>query len=307
MKWSGACDHDACKQHCRETAQGLEGVHVSASRINQNDTHHVEADACHDNPRPQTAALGLCHVIKIERKTGIVAESIIQLDDIYLTLTSRAGPVEILRGVSLDIIKGQSTAIVGPSGSGKTSLLMVMAGLEQASRGKISVGNIDITGLSEDELAVLRGREIGIVFQSFHLVPTMTALENVALPMELAGGADAFKTAADLLDEVGLKARVDHFPAELSGGEQQRVAIARALSRKPPLILADEPTGNLDGKTGQQIIDILFGLRERINATLVLVTHDERLAAKTDRVIRMSDGRVVADDVKRPVMRAVAP
>ena len=236
-----------------------------------------------------------------------MAESIIQLDDIYLTLTSRAGPVEILRGVSLDIIKGQSTAIVGPSGSGKTSLLMVMAGLEQASRGKISVGNTDITGLSEDELAVLRGREIGIVFQSFHLVPTMTALENVALPMELAGGADAFKTAADLLDEVGLKARVDHFPAELSGGEQQRVAIARALSRKPPLILADEPTGNLDGKTGQQIIDILFGLRERINATLVLVTHDERLAAKTDRVIRMSDGRVVADDVKRPVMRAVAP
>ncbi len=246
-------------------------------------------------------------VNKIERKTGIVAESIIHLDDIYLTLTSRAGPVEILRGVSLDIIKSQSTAIVGPSGSGKTSLLMVMAGLEQASRGKISVGSTDITGLSEDELAVLRGREIGIVFQSFHLVPTMTALENVALPLELAGSAGAFATAADLLSEVGLKSRVDHFPAELSGGEQQRVAIARALSRKPPLILADEPTGNLDGKTGQQIIDILFGLRERINATLVLVTHDERLAAKTDRVIRMSDGRIVADDVKRPAMRAVAP
>jgi putative ABC transport system ATP-binding protein len=236
-----------------------------------------------------------------------VAENIIQLADIYLTLTSRAGPVEILRGVSLDIAKGQSTAIVGPSGSGKTSLLMVMAGLEKATRGKIRVGGRDITGLSEDDLAVLRGREIGIVFQSFHLVPTMTALENVALPLELAGGADAFAAARKLLGEVGLDARVDHFPAELSGGEQQRVAIARALSRTPPVILADEPTGNLDGKTGQQIIDILFGLRERSNATLVLVTHDERLAAKTDRIIRMSDGRIVADEVKRPAIRAVSP
>jgi putative ABC transport system ATP-binding protein len=236
-----------------------------------------------------------------------VAESIIQLEDIYLTLTSRAGPVEILRGASLEIARGQSTAIVGPSGSGKTSLLMVMAGLEKATRGNVVVAGQSMTGLSEDQLAVLRGREIGIVFQSFHLVPTMTALENVALPLELAGGTDAFATARELLDEVGLKARIDHFPAELSGGEQQRVAIARALSRKPPLILADEPTGNLDGKTGQQIVDILFGLRERLGATLVLVTHDERLAAKTDRVIRMGDGRIVADDVKRPHVRAVAP
>jgi putative ABC transport system ATP-binding protein len=236
-----------------------------------------------------------------------VAENIIRLEDIYLTLTSRAGPVEILRGVSLEIAKGQSTAIVGPSGSGKTSLLMVMAGLEKATHGKIRVGGQDITGLSEDDLAMLRGREIGIVFQSFHLVPTMTALENVALPLELASGSDAFTTARNLLVEVGLDARVDHFPAELSGGEQQRVAIARALSRTPPVILADEPTGNLDGKTGQQIIDILFGLRERSNATLVLVTHDERLAAKTDRVIRMNDGRIVADEAKRPAIRAVSP
>ena len=235
-----------------------------------------------------------------------MAENIIGLQDIHLTLTSRAGPVEILRGVSLDIANGQSTAIVGPSGSGKTSLLMVMAGLEKATRGKIILNGHDITGLDEDNLAVLRGRDIGIVFQSFHLVPTMTALENVALPLELAGVADAFNTSRQLLNEVGLGARVDHFPAELSGGEQQRVAIARALSRTPPLILADEPTGNLDGKTGQQIVDILFGLRQRIGATLILVTHDERLAAKTDRVIRMSDGRIVGDDVKRPVIRAVS-
>ncbi|NOT71944.1 MAG: ABC transporter ATP-binding protein [Hyphomicrobium sp.] len=234
-------------------------------------------------------------------------DSIIQLNDVQLTLTSRAGPVEILRGVTLGIARGQSTAIVGPSGSGKTSLLMVMAGLEAASRGKVIINGRDISGLSEDALAVLRGGAIGIVFQSFHLVPTMTALENVALPLELAGVPAAFETARQLLDDVGLSARVDHFPAELSGGEQQRVAIARALSRKPPLILADEPTGNLDGKTGRQIVDILFGLRERINATLVLVTHDERLAAMTSRVIRMADGRVASDDVKRPAMRAVSP
>ena len=232
--------------------------------------------------------------------------SIIELKDIRLTLTSRAGPVEILRDVSLDIVAGQSTAIVGPSGSGKTSLLMVMAGLEQASSGAVVVNGRNLSGLSEDDLAVLRGRDIGIVFQSFHLVPTMTALENVALPLELAGVSDAFATAQSLLQDVGLGARVDHFPAQLSGGEQQRVAIARALSRRPPLILADEPTGNLDGKTGQQIVDILFGLRERIGATLVLVTHDDKLAAMTDRVIRMSDGKIVSDEVKRPAMRAVS-
>lgn len=242
-----------------------------------------------------------------------MANSIIRLEDVQLTLTSRAGPVEILRGVTLDIAAGQSTAIVGPSGSGKTSLLMVMAGLENATRGKIILNGRDISAMGEDELAVFRGRDVGIVFQAFHLVPTMTALENVALPLELAGVADAFKTARTLLDDVGLGARVDHFPAELSGGEQQRVAIARALSRTPPLILADEPTGNLDGKTGKQIVDILFGLRERINATLVLVTHDERLAAMADRVIRMADGRIVSDetkkhdDAKRPAVRAVSP
>ena len=235
-----------------------------------------------------------------------MAEQSIELSDVHLTLTSRAGPVDILRGVSLAVPQGQSTAIVGPSGSGKTSLLMVMAGLERATRGGIKIHGCDIGSLNEDDLAVLRGAEIGIVFQSFHLVPTMTALENVALPLELAGGADAFGVARGLLDEVGLGVRADHFPAEMSGGEQQRVAIARALSRKPKLILADEPTGNLDGKTGKQIVDLLFGLRERFNATLVLVTHDERLAAMTDRIIRMSDGRIASDEQQRSAVRAVS-
>jgi putative ABC transport system ATP-binding protein len=163
-----------------------------------------------------------------------------------------------------------------------------------------------LSGLSEDDLSRLRGEEIGIVFQSFHLVPTMTALENVALPLELAGIEGAFDTARQLLDDVGLSARVDHFPAELSGGEQQRVAIARALSRRPRLILADEPTGNLDTKTGQQIVELLFGMKERSGATLVLVTHDERLANMTERVIRMGDGRILSENLQSPAMRVAA-
>ncbi|HMN38226.1 MAG TPA: ABC transporter ATP-binding protein [Hyphomicrobium sp.] len=235
-----------------------------------------------------------------------MTKPIISLEDLHLTLTSRAGPVHILRGVTLDVPAGQSIAIVGPSGSGKTSLLMIVGGLERASSGKVEVAGRSMSGLAEDELSGLRGAEIGIVFQSFHLVPTMTALENVALPMELAGIEGAFDNARRLLDDVGLSARVDHFPAELSGGEQQRVAIARALSRRPRLILADEPTGNLDTKTGQQIVELLFGMKERSGATLVLVTHDERLAKMTERVIRMGDGRILGESLQTPGVRVAA-
>ena len=224
-----------------------------------------------------------------------MTKPIVVMKNVRLTLTSRAGPVSILRDVDLEAREGRSLAIVGPSGSGKTSLLMVMAGLERTTGGKVQVAGHDLADLSEDELALMRGAEIGIVFQSFHLVPTMTALENVALPLEFAGTADAFATARELLQEVGLSHRVDHFPAQLSGGEQQRVAIARALSRRPKLILADEPTGNLDRKTGGHVIDLLFGLQRRREATLILVTHDERLAAACDRTIRMADGAVESE------------
>ena len=224
-----------------------------------------------------------------------MTKPIVVMKNVRLTLTSRAGPVSILRDVDLEAREGQSLAIVGPSGSGKTSLLMVMAGLERTTGGKVQVAGHDLADLSEDELALMRGAEIGIVFQSFHLVPTMTALENVALPLEFAGTADAFGTARELLQEVGLSHRVDHFPAQLSGGEQQRVAIARALSRRPKLILADEPTGNLDRKTGGHVIDLLFGLQRRREATLILVTHDERLAGACDRTIRMADGAVESE------------
>lgn len=224
-----------------------------------------------------------------------MTEPIVVLKNLRLTLPSRAGAVNILRDVDLAAREGQSLAIVGPSGSGKTSLLMVMAGLERATSGTVKVAGHDLSRMSEDELALMRGAEIGIVFQSFYLVPTMTALENVALPLELAGVRDAISTARELLQEVGLAHRMEHFPAQLSGGEQQRVAIARALSRRPKLILADEPTGNLDRRTGGQVIDLLFGLQRRRASTLILVTHDERLATACERTIRMADGRVESD------------
>ena len=226
-----------------------------------------------------------------------MANSLIALRDVSLTLASRAGPVKILRRVDLDIAPGESVAVVGPSGSGKTSLLMVMAGLERATSGSVRVAGHDFMGLGEDELAVIRGTNIGIVFQSFHLVTTMTALENVALPLEFAGRADAFDTAAAVLAEVGLSPRADHFPAQLSGGEQQRVAIARALSPRPQIILADEPTGNLDGKTGEHVIDLLFGLQRRRQATLVLVTHDLHLAERCSRQVYMMDGQIAGAEL----------
>lgn len=223
---------------------------------------------------------------------GIVTKPIIDLAAVSLTLTSRAGPVEILKGVDLAVLPGESIAVVGPSGSGKTSLLMVIAGLERATSGQVRVAGRQFMALNEDELALVRGSNIGIVFQSFHLVPTMTALENVALPLEFAGKADAFDVARAMLDEVGLSHRTDHFPAQLSGGEQQRVALARALGPRPQILLADEPTGNLDGKTGGHVVDLLFNLQRRSQATLILVTHDVSLAERCGRVVRMADGRI---------------
>lgn len=222
-----------------------------------------------------------------------MSDPVIELSNVELTLASRAGQVAILRDLSLAIGAGQSVAIVGPSGSGKTSLLMIMAGLEQATRGAVKVAGHDFSAMSEDALALARGASIGIVFQSFHLVPTMTAQENVALPLEFRGESDAVGRAAELLGEVGLSSRLTHFPAQLSGGEQQRVALARALVTRPRILLADEPTGNLDGKTGRQIVDLLFSMQARRGATLILVTHDERLAERCQRVIRMADGRIV--------------
>ncbi len=223
----------------------------------------------------------------------IVSQNSVTLRDVDLTLNNRAGPVEILKSVSLDVRDGRSLAIVGPSGSGKTSLLMIMAGLEKPTAGSVQVAGHDFVHLNEDELALARGGDIGIVFQSFHLVPTMTAQENVALPLEFSGHADAFERAKAFLDDVGLSHRKDHYPAQLSGGEQQRVALARALVVGPKLLLADEPTGNLDSNTGKQIIDLLFDLQTKRQATLVLVTHDDELAARCDRVVRMADGNIV--------------
>ena len=221
---------------------------------------------------------------------------IVALDDVHLTLTSRAGPIDILRGVTARFKPCQATAIVGPSGSGKTSLLMVVAGLERATRGRINVAGHDLGGLSEDQLAAMRGAEIGIVFQSFHLIPTMTALENTALPLDLTGRSDGLNRARALLAEVGLADRVDHYPAQLSGGEQQRVALARALAPEPRLLLADEPTGNLDAKTSAHIVNLMFDLQRRHGTTLILVTHDERLASRCDRMIRMADGQIIDAD-----------
>ena len=221
-----------------------------------------------------------------------MAKNIVELKDVHLSLQSRAGSVHILRGINLTIRHGEAIGIVGPSGSGKSTLLMIMTGLEQASSGNVRVADLDFTALDEDGLARARGENIGIVFQSFHLVPTMTALENVALPLEFSGRADARERAAEVLATVGLSHRLDHFPAQLSGGEQQRVAIARALAPNPKLLFADEPTGNLDARNGEQIMDLLFNLHKTYGATLVLVTHDKRLAERCERIVNIEDGRL---------------
>jgi len=217
----------------------------------------------------------------------------IALSGVNLALGRGAARVQILKDIDLNIASGEAVGLVGPSGSGKSTLLMVMAGLEQVDAGSVAVAGTDIRGLSEDALARFRGRNIGIVFQSFHLVPTMTALENVAVPLELADRADAFAAAAAGLEAVGLKERLLHYPSQLSGGEQQRVAIARAFAPQPSLLLADEPTGNLDGETGKQVIDLLFALHAERGTTLLLITHDPALAERCDRIIHLRDGQIV--------------
>ncbi|WP_347311416.1 ABC transporter ATP-binding protein [Defluviimonas sp. SAOS-178_SWC] len=223
-------------------------------------------------------------------------ETILSLEDARLVLEGNAGPLDILRGVTLSVEKGESLGLVGPSGSGKSSLLMLMGGLERATSGRVTALGRDLTAMDEDALARFRRGNMGIVFQSFHLIPTMTALENVAIPLELAGTADAFGRAAAELEAMGLGARMDHYPAQLSGGEQQRVALARAAAPRPAIFLADEPTGNLDGATGEAIMELLFGLRDLHGATLILVTHAPELAARCDRVVRLADGRIAGED-----------
>jgi putative ABC transport system ATP-binding protein len=220
----------------------------------------------------------------------------IRLRGVHLTLDSLAGPVHILRGIDLDVADGETVAIVGPSGSGKSTMMMVVAGLERPSSGKVEVAGADLGALDEDGLALFRRDRVGIVFQNFHLVPTMTAVENVAIPLEFAGRADAFAAARSGLEAVGLGHRLDHYPAQRSGGEQQRVALARATATGPRLILADEPTGNLDGDTGAQVMELLFSLREKLGTTLILITHDRALARRCGRTVRLADGHVVGDE-----------
>ncbi|WP_323041798.1 ABC transporter ATP-binding protein [Gemmobacter sp.] len=221
-----------------------------------------------------------------------MGDTVLSLRDARLTLDGNAGPVEILKGITLDVAQGETLGLVGPSGSGKSSLLMLMGGLERATGGQVLALGQDLTAMDEDRLARFRMANMGVVFQSFHLIPTMTALENVAVPLELAGVADAFARAGAELEAVGLGHRGGHYPAQMSGGEQQRVALARAAVVRPRILLADEPTGNLDGVNGAAIMDLLFGLRDRHGATLVLVTHARELADRCDRVVRLVDGRV---------------
>jgi putative ABC transport system ATP-binding protein len=218
--------------------------------------------------------------------------TIINLNNVVLTLTSNAGKVNILRGINLDIKSGETIGVIGPSGSGKTSMLMVIAGLEKINAGNITVADYALNTMSEDKLALFRQSHVGIVFQDFHLVPTMTALENAAMPLEFAGHGDAIKRARTELEAVGLGHRLDHYPGQLSGGEQQRVALARAFTPEPSILLADEPTGNLDGETGKKIMDLLFSLKDRCNTTMVLVTHQPELAMRCSRTIHMQDGKI---------------
>ncbi|HSM18863.1 MAG TPA: ABC transporter ATP-binding protein [Hyphomicrobiales bacterium] len=221
-----------------------------------------------------------------------MSEAAIELEKVHLSLGSGAGRVHILRGTDMRVNPGEAVGLVGPSGSGKSTLLSVVAGLERPDSGAVRVAGQDITGLNEDRLALFRSRHIGIVFQSFHLIANMTALENVAVPLEFAGAGDAFPRAEAMLARVGLADRRGHYPVELSGGEQQRVALARALVSEPAILLADEPTGNLDTDTGRLITELMFELRREHDATFLLVTHDASLTRQCDRVLEMADGNV---------------
>lgn len=224
-----------------------------------------------------------------------MTDPVISLSEASLTLDGNAGLVEILHNITLGVQRGETLGLVGPSGSGKSSLLMLIGGLERATGGTVTVLNRELGAMNEDSLARFRRDHMGVVFQSFHLIPTMTALENVATPLEMAGHADAMERAREELRAVGLTERADHYPAQMSGGEQQRVALARASAPRPDILLADEPTGNLDGTNGAAIIELLFGLRDRHGATLVLVTHAAELAARCDRVVYLRDGCIATD------------
>jgi putative ABC transport system ATP-binding protein len=219
------------------------------------------------------------------------------LKGVELTLPASSGPVEILKGIDLSVSAGEMLSVVGPSGSGKSSMMMLIAGLERATGGSVVIGGVDFLGLDEDALARFRRDRVGVVFQDFHLIPTMTALENVAVPLEFAGRSDAFDRAADSLKQVGLGHRLTHYPGQLSGGEQQRVALARAFAPAPAILLADEPTGNLDGETGGHVIDLLFEMQSKQDTTLLLITHDPALAERCRRQVRLRDGRIEADGV----------
>lgn len=229
----------------------------------------------------------------------------IELCDVHLTLPSAAGAVMILRGIDLEVTAGTSLSVVGPSGSGKSSLMSIIGGIERPTAGSVRVDGVDLGTLDEDGLASFRGDRVGILFQSFHLIPTMTALENVALPLELAADRDAFPAAAALLREVGLEHRTTHYPGQLSGGEQQRVALARALVNRPRLLLADEPTGNLDGDTGRAVVDLIFAASAARGMTLLLITHDAGLAARCERHVVMEGGRLRDPVAERPRALAV--
>ena len=220
----------------------------------------------------------------------------ITLDDAELHLASAGGNVNILRGIDLSVAPGETVGVIGPSGSGKSTMMMVIAGLERLTGGTVAVAGQDLSALNEDALARFRRAQVGIVFQAFHLIPTMSALENVAVPLEFAGNAEAFDVARASLEAVGLGHRLDHYPSQLSGGEQQRVAIARAFAPQPKLLLADEPTGNLDGETGASIIETLFELSAQRGTTLLLITHDPAIAARCERVVHLRDGKISDHD-----------